>query len=409
MIIHQPQNGTLGNTLINILLTGKYSRLNIICAYAKLSGVSRLEDAFNHFRKNGGEINLFIGIDQKNTTYEALLSLLSLSNNLYIIHNENISCTFHHKVYLLDKHESDNDSIKNMWLAVGSNNLTAGGLFINYESCIISECSTLMPENRQMYTDTLDLFTRYSDPNLDIVKHITTINMIQELYDNNYICKEKETRISLIKQNSKNNSTTSKKLFGSQKSIAPPSKHYDTFLAQTTHEEIINDYISNTNIQEMFWFEMRKSTGGSRNILDLSSTGKLVAGQVPSPYNIGNGSLIHGGVKFFELDPSDTTKEKDITISYKNNEYFPSTIKFAPDNGSWRIQLKGDSSTDSLSLSEYGKSDFVNNILVFQKISPNYYILEVLSSSELPSLMSSSIFYATNGISSTSKMYGKLK
>lgn len=50
--------------------------------------------------------------------------------------------------------------------------------------------------------------------------------------------------------------------------------------------------------------------------------------------------------------------EKNVTIVYNGISYYPSTIKFAPNNASWRIQLKGDAETGDESLSQYGKTDF---------------------------------------------------
>jgi len=50
---------------------------------------------------------------------------------------------------------------------------------------------------------------------------------------------------------------------------------------------------------------------------------------------------MYGGIKFFDIDPEDTHIEKDISINYLGKDYYPSTIKFAPNNGSWRIQLTG--------------------------------------------------------------------
>jgi hypothetical protein len=168
--------------------------------------------------------------------------------------------------------------------------------------------------------------------------------------------------------------------------------------------------MSDTSVEETFWFEMRKSTGGSRNILDLSSTAKLRGGSVLNTrYNNGDSDIIHGGIKFFDMDANQHNATKNVTISFNGNDYFPSTILFASNNQSWRIQLKGESSTDDKALSEYGRHFFMDNILIFHKISTDYYILEVMDSTQLGTLISSSTFYATNGTLKTSKLFGKLK
>lgn len=43
---------------------------------------------------------------------------------------------------------------------------------------------------------------------------------------------------------------------------------------------------------------------------------------------------MYGGIKFFDIDPENTAREKNIVINYLGKDYYPSTIKFAPDNGS---------------------------------------------------------------------------
>ena len=47
------------------------------------------------FKENGGTIKAVVGIDQGNTSYEALISLLSVCNELYIYHSEDFMRTFY--------------------------------------------------------------------------------------------------------------------------------------------------------------------------------------------------------------------------------------------------------------------------------------------------------------------------
>lgn len=417
--IHQPLNGTLGYHLISELKYGNYKRLFITTAYAKASGVLRLKHALQQFKSTGGEIHCFIGIDQYNTTYEALKELYVLSDKLYIIHNERLSHTYHPKVYMLD---NNTENPQKVWLSIGSNNLTAGGLFINYESCSIDILNISNKYDNKSYNDTLDLFNRYSNNSNPISIFINSENIIEELFLQNYIKTEKQSIITSIKESSKKIKTP---IFGYESFKAPnieitekidtpinPLKDDSKLKSLSNQKNLskLESTMSNLYSEEIFWFEMRKSTGGSRNILDLSSTGKMRAGSVLNTnYYIDDSNIIHGGVKFFDIDSNNHDIIKDIIITYNENEYFPSTILYAPNNKSWRLQLKGDSVTDTKLLSQYGISDFLNNILVFHKISTSHYLLEVVNSSQLNNLISSSVFWATNGSSKTSKAYGKLK
>ena len=98
-------------------------------------------------------------------------------------------------------------------------------------------------------------------------------------------------------------------------------------------------------------------------------------------------------------------------MSLSSITVFPtiSTIKFAPNNASWRIQLKGDAETGDESLSQYGKTDFAYHILVFHRVTSDHYILETMAESELDALKANSEFWATNGINKSSKAFGKIR
>lgn len=130
-VINQPLNGNLGDYLISCLGDADFDIANIIVAFAKNSGVLRLKPALEQFKARGAEINIFVGIDLDGTSYEALISLSKLADKLYVVHTESDQ-TFHSKVYNFKKKDR---SI----VVVGSNNLTAGGLWTNLESCSIEQ------------------------------------------------------------------------------------------------------------------------------------------------------------------------------------------------------------------------------------------------------------------------------
>ncbi|WP_322458843.1 hypothetical protein, partial [Clostridium perfringens] len=199
--------------------------------------------------------------------------------------------------------------------------------------------------------------------------------VLDKLIENNYIKNERQVRVTSIKSFSKKPKET---MFGKEFFKAPtvelgqdvgidnntPENHSDG-----NHDDInvrptlipsisdLREVMSDSSVEETFWFEMRKSTGGSRNILDLSSTARLRGGTaLNTRYYNGNSETIHGGVTFFDIDANAHNVAKTITISFNGNEYFPSTILYAPDNQSWRLQLKGESPTDNKALSQYGRS-----------------------------------------------------
>ena len=131
-IITQPFDGQLGTILKAKLTEEQYKHFTIVSAFAKNSGVLRLKGSLEAFRYHGGKIDAFIGLDAHGTSYEAMVNLFSLVDSLYIVHDSNPSITFHSKIYYLtDLQNSD-------WIAVGSNNLTGGGLWTNHETASIA-------------------------------------------------------------------------------------------------------------------------------------------------------------------------------------------------------------------------------------------------------------------------------
>lgn len=406
-IINQPFQGQLGDILKTELSNG-YKSFTIFSAFAKNSGVLRLKDSLETFKKNGGHIKAFIGIDLDGTSYEALLNLFTLCDELYVIHSESFSTTYHSKIYLLE-------NSYRAWCAIGSNNLTGGGLWTNFESCSIQTFH--LPSEKKELENIDAVIAKYMDPNYSCSTKITSIDDINILLDANYITKEVSQKIDNIsKRISQKQRQKKNPLFGSEKvaiptivSITKPRKSFSK--SEPIADLIINPTSSTPAFtNEQFWFEMRKSTGGSRNILDLSKLGQIEAGSVAgTPYEYSDPVRMYGGIKFFDIDPEDTSREKNITLNYLGKDYYPSTIKFAPNNGSWRIQLKGTPNDDSAELSKYGhRGDFVYKILVFEKINTDYYVLSLLDDSELDRIKSLSRVWARNGSSSSSKAYGML-
>ena len=95
----------------------------------KTPGVGRLYNDLMQFSNQGGQTTAIIGIDQNNTSYQALANLISFTNSSLYIHHDKGAITFHPKVYLFG-----NEQIEKVF--VGSSNLTAGGLFLNFEANI---------------------------------------------------------------------------------------------------------------------------------------------------------------------------------------------------------------------------------------------------------------------------------
>lgn len=121
-----------------VLRDERVHTLEIAVAWVKRSGLARISEDLTAFRSRGGNTSIIAGIDEGGATVQGLTLALNLFDNAYVFHDRS-SRTFHPKVYL-----AKGDGIA--YLMVGSNNLTAGGFYNNYEGALVC---VLDPENLQ--------------------------------------------------------------------------------------------------------------------------------------------------------------------------------------------------------------------------------------------------------------------
>lgn len=415
LLINQPFNGQLGTILKDKLAEGTYNYFVIMSAFAKNSGVLRLKDDLQAFRDRGGIIEAFVGLDAHGTSYEAVLNLFSLVDGLYIVHDSNPAITFHSKVYYLT------GETPSLWMAVGSNNLTGGGLWTNFESAVIMESDS--PQDPAISSETqpfLELLSHYKSPDCSYCHKIETEEDIKRLLDADFL--RREIQLQIEAQKSKYRTTTRKREeafdpFGTHGRIPIPRVKREARgerIPRRDKPEVISiEPVIPTDAAEKMWFETRAMTGGSRNILDLSMLGSIAEGSGEGTrYETDDTSTVLGSVVFFDITPTAFGTEKNITINYNGKDYENCTIKYplsgANPNGSWRIQLKGEATSgEKLTTAEEGEW-FVHKIIVLEKIRSDYYVMSVLPESELPDLISESIFVARNGSAPSSKRYGLL-
>ena len=407
-LMNQPFNGQLGNKLIELLDSQSYHTLNIVVAFAKSSGVLRIKDSLEKFRVRGGKVNVYVGVDLGVTSYEALTALLLCTDSLNVVHSEK-GQTFHTKIYqFLGKEKG--------FIVVGSHNLTAGGLWTNFES------SALIPVDRSNTNDieilrAQDDYLRGLSSLKDSFMPIGVKDDIDKLLQNGYISNEVRWQVGLSIADIKNGKR--KRLFGNGAAATLPpvaaQKNKNTAAVSVSQTSVTKSDEGQTIWGEgqTIWFESRAMTGGSANILDLSMKSLVEHGDpTGTPFDIGEQGFMRGAVEFFGMNPKDTGKSKDITLNFEGVDYTDNTVLFASNNGSWRLQIKGVSSSEEKITTAFkakGEKDYLKyKLITFAKIKDDYYSICVFPESELDDFETVSHILARNGSTKNAKRLGLL-
>jgi HKD family nuclease len=185
--INQPDEDLLSH--IERLLNENFTHLTIVVAYAKRSGVALLRDSILNFKQNGGYIKAIIGIDQRNTSIEALRDLLSLCDEVFVFHCEDISQTFHPKLYYFTR---ENDIAE---IILGSSNLTNGGLQRNTELNIGKRFQYSSPVDNVHILNINSIIDSYLQDG-DLCK-VLTPELIEILIQKDYILTEQRINQSI--------------------------------------------------------------------------------------------------------------------------------------------------------------------------------------------------------------------
>jgi hypothetical protein len=132
----QVQLGTLLNAALNS--TERPARVVLVSAFASLQAVLRLKSKLVELHKAGTAVRVVVGVDMGGTSKEVLKELASWPVEVFIFKNRKGGVTFHPKLYVVE-------SAKTAEVFLGSNNLTDGGLYGNYEGAV--RVSYVLPDD----------------------------------------------------------------------------------------------------------------------------------------------------------------------------------------------------------------------------------------------------------------------
>ena len=410
-LMNQPFSGQLGDRLIELLDSADYHTLNVAVAFAKNSGVLRVKDAFSHFRERGGSVNVYVGVDLGGTSYEALTTLRLHTDSLNVVHSER-GQTFHSKIYQFSGEKSG-------LLVVGSHNLTAGGLWTNFESSVHIPIDGEKAAEAKMSKEMGDYFQELAGLATSFMP-ITSQDEIERLLDEGYVTKEVADRVRRASDAKRDGSK--ERLFGNGAPAKLPRLTSTKQEGQTetkvaspevpTPTDTTTDNAEDSN--QTIWFETREMTGGSRNILDLSKKSLVESGNpTGTPFDLGEAGFMRGGVEFFGLNPTATDQTANITINFEGQDYLENTILYPEGNnanGTWRLQIKGKNSSSQKITDAFrteGRANYlVRKIVTFTKVTDDYYYLSVFPDSDLEEFKEASNIVARNGSSRNARFLG---
>ena len=391
-----------GDVINNALLTTNYKSFAAFVAFVSVDGINQLKESFKQFIDSGGQIRLYVGVDLHGTSKEALELLLSLDNvKTYIVYSSN-RIIYHPKIYSF---EGDNNNM----VMVGSSNLTLSGLYQNIEAslCITNEGED--EQDKSLISDIYDYYNAILSNDSTYCQPLSQ-EIINLLCENKIVLTSKESRVQFNEQSKQNKTSVSereklKEKFSAVKVGKAKTGRKKSVVEHVYTKEEDNEagtYSQTTSIEEKaMWIETKEMTGGSRNILDLSKKG--VRDKIVKP----------GSVEFFGIDKENYAMEKDIELVYDGKIFRNNTIKYAPKNSNWRIQIKGEADDGTkmtyLSSPRLGiPGGLTRKILIFEKTDvTDRYVLHIFDEEELEYWKSISSDWANMG-NKNGRTYGYL-
>jgi hypothetical protein len=110
------------------LASADFDRLTAITAWATFGGIARVQDALEAFKARRGSCRAIVGVDEDGATEQGLRLAAELFDEAFVFYSGD-GRTFHPKVYFLR-------GASRAVAFVGSNNLTPGGSYFNFEAAV---------------------------------------------------------------------------------------------------------------------------------------------------------------------------------------------------------------------------------------------------------------------------------
>jgi len=186
-VILQPVGARLGDYLNEHLRNPNCLEFSAAVAFVKYSGVRQIEHELSRFSARGA-VRIAVGVDCQGTSVEGLTALLAAvepRGQIWVFHNENDS-TFHPKIYMFRERDCAD-------VVIGSGNLTAGGLFTNYEASIALHFELNNAADEAVYRQIEGTIHEWTDPTKGTSLRLNA-RLMEQLALNGYILTEAQQR-----------------------------------------------------------------------------------------------------------------------------------------------------------------------------------------------------------------------
>lgn len=187
LIVQPGENARLGDFLNEHFRDPQWTEFNAAVAFVKYSGVRQIEEALAQFSERAA-VRIAVGVDCQGSSVEGLTALLAAAGNngrVWVFHNENES-TFHPKIYMF--HQARLADV-----VIGSGNMTAGGLFSNYEASLALRLGLDNPPDFDLFGQLKQTMQRWTDPAAGTARRLN-IELLRRLAANGYIVTEAQQR-----------------------------------------------------------------------------------------------------------------------------------------------------------------------------------------------------------------------
>nr|WP_198047978.1 phospholipase D family protein [Cupriavidus taiwanensis] len=180
----QPES-QLGREISDLLDSEtRFTRIVLVSAFVGLRTILRLRAPLLQHLEHGAALRSVVGIDLGGTSREVLEELLRWGSETLVLHNALPRATFHPKAYLFE-------SVDAATLFVGSNNLTDGGFYTNYEAATRFDFE--LPADRNEYLELLRPLNPFLNPNGPTVR-LLDADLIRTLVARDELPSEAEAR-----------------------------------------------------------------------------------------------------------------------------------------------------------------------------------------------------------------------